>query len=482
MPHIKPTPMDLNEQLFYLKRDYLHQKGSVTNEKRRQVIDFVSSFQESKFEKYNHDAALGSCLFGILLIEQEYQFTSVEKSTLYFLLKKCLNITTTQAITDYEATIYLFHLFEHLKENPRNMEGMRTTNKEETQEILNKITIFLKNYFARILKNPPAIESLQKNFIKIAEEYKPKNTYFGFGKSDETRNKDIKRIIIIDEVLNQLCISDDKPEKAKERAYKVRFGTLLYMMTKIEDSYRVRSPENSTLYKLCQRVTCLKNTSFLSDDLKREYYNTFIDFIATVQFNLRWRNAGLETAEFIDKEWNRISAQSYLQRYSFYLMDYAAHYGVQIVVGTVAATLLSQFRLTGIIIANTAQWIAPEYALLLKSLAPVIGDQLNSCVVSIVSGVVSQILIEPIGKPMILITFSSTRSLQNCLNNLIYGKKTIVPKKHLVDPEFHQILPHIPTSILSQEDNEKIQNIIGYEPPRNKLKLDIAKATQLKWA
>ncbi len=473
--------MDLNEQLFHLKKDYTLQKSNVNNEKRRQIIDFVSSFQDNKLEKYEHDAALGSCLFGLLLIEQEYKYTCPDKSELYLLLKKCLNITTIQAITDYEATVYLFRLYEHIKENPRNMDGLRTFKVEEVQDILNKINLFLKKYFQNILKNPPAIESLKKNFIKIAEEYKPKKTYFGFGKVDETRDKDIKRIVIIDEVLNQLCLSDDKAEKAKERAYKVRFGTLLYMMTRIEDSYRVRSPENSSLYKLCQRVTCLKNTSLLSDDLKKEYYNTFIDFIATVQFNLRWRNAGLETADHIDKEWKRISAQSYLQRYSFYLMDYAAHYGVQIVVGTVAATMLSQFRLTGIIIANTAQWIAPEYAVLLKSLAPVLGDQLNTCVVSIVSGVVSQMLIEPIGKPMILITFSSTRSLQNFLNNIVHGKKTIVPKKHLVEPEFHQILPHIPENILSNEDNEKIQNIIGYEEPRNKLKLEITKAAQLKW-
>lgn len=481
MPHIQPTPTDLNEQLFNLKKDYIHLKGDVMNDKRRQIIDFVSSFRESSSEKYNHYAAMGSCLYGLLLIEQEYKFTSVEKSSLYLLLKKCLNITAIQAMTDYEAAVYLFHLYDHLQKNPRTMNGVHTSQIEETQDILNKTNLFLKNYLQRILKNPPAIESMQKNFIKIAEEYKPKKKYYGFGKVDAGREQDIKRIIIIDEVLNQMTVSDEKEEKAKERAYKVRYGTLLYMMSKIEDSYRVRSPENSALYKLCQRVTCLKNTSCLSDDLKKEFYNTFIDFIATVQFNLRWRNAGLETAEYIDKEWMRISAQSYLQRYSFYLMDYAAHYGVQIVVGTVAATLLSQFRLSGIIIANAAQWIAPEYAVLLKSLAPIIGDQLNSCVVSIVAGAVSQLLIEPFGKPMILITFSSTRSLQNFLNNVVHGKKSVLPKKHLVDPEFHQILPQIPENILLKEEVEKIQNIIGYEPAKHKFTEEGVKGYQLKW-
>jgi hypothetical protein len=252
-------------------------------------------------------------------------------------------------------------------------------------------------------------------------------------------------------------------------------------MTKIEDSYAysLRSPENSLMYQLCQRVTCLKNTSFVSEQFKKEYYDAFIDFTSTIQFNLRWRNAGLETAEYIDKEWKRISSKSYLQRYSFYLMDYAARYGVQIMVGTIAATMLSQFRLTGIIIATTAEWIAPEYALLLQSLAPILGEQLNACAVSIISGAVSRLLIEPVGKPMIVITFSSMKSLYDFVNNMKQDKKNAVPKKYIVDPEFHHILAEIPENILTKEDHEKVRNIIGYEMPEKLYKEDVIKKTQL---
>lgn len=467
MPHIQPSQIALHEELSHLEQDYLDLKGN--NEERKKLIRLVASFQQTRHEKYDHYAALGICFYGMLILNNEYRVLSVERCKLFGLLKKCLNTPAINAITDYEAVVYLFHLYQQLKKYPRKIDGSRTVKAEDTTWLLHKIEFFLKDYFSRILKNPPSYKSLQNNFVTIAEEYKPKKTYFGFGKVDVTRDQDIKRIRIMDDVLNQMCPPDCLDEKIKERVYKIRYGALLYMMSKIEDTYRMRSPENSSLYKLCQRVSCLKNTSFLNDNIKQEYYNSYIEFIATIQYNLRWKNAGLETADYMDKEWKRITSQSYLQRYSFYLMDYAARYGVQIAVGTVAATLLSQFKLTGIVISNSVQLLAPEYAMIANNLAPIIGDQLNSCVVSIISGVVSQILIEPIGKPMILITFSSTKSLCNFLSNVSQGKKSLIPQTHHVDQEFYKILDEMPANILSVEDKEKVQQIIGYDSPKKLL-------------
>jgi hypothetical protein len=63
---------------------------------------------------------------------------------------------------------------------------------------------------------------------------------------------------------------------------------------------------------------------------------------------------------------------------------------------------------------------------------------------------------------------------------VVHGKKSALPKKHLVDPEFHQILPQIPENILLKEENEKIQNIIGYEPSKNKFLLEGVQKLQFK--
>jgi len=460
MPHTMPTPIDLNDQLYRLRKDYITERGDIKRKDRKEMIDLVMSFQSIPGEKYNHYAALGVCLYGLLKVEEEY---FAFNSKLQSLLKKCLNISTVKELSDYEAFVYLFHLYEHLRKYPRTNEGKNTGRMEDMRPLLHNIENYLKKYKESILKSSPTYQCLKKNFLCVAEEYKPGRGWFGFGTPDPSRDIDVKRIRAVDELLNQAFPQESKDERIQERVYKIRYGALIYLMAKIEYSYYLRSPENSELYQLCQRTACLKHTALLTETAKNAYFNEFLGFVSSVQYHSVWTNAGLETPKAIDKQWKKMYAKSHLQRYTFYLMDHGVQYGVQIGVGTVTAAMLSQFKLTSVVISSAGKLLTPEYALVMNKLGPFLGSQINSCVVSVIAGTVSQILIEPIGKPMILITFGSIQSLIGFLTSISRSKKNMVIQNLYDVPEFHKILGEMPETIISAKEKEKIGQIVGYE-------------------
>ena len=446
MPHIQPTEATLEEQIQFLKRDYIDLKEELTNHERKSLMTFIQKIQCQTVNKYHHLAVLGACYFGLFKIYKSYTFRRPENSALYRVLKKNLNITDFRQIDDYTACTYLSHIYQYLKDVYPDEKNYLEEIKQYNQKIVTKL-----------LKKPPTINALQKNFIQVAKEYKPRESFLGlFGGSDKAvRSKDIEFLHAIENYIKKFFPNEESDEAVAFQVYQIRFAALLYLMAKIENGYSFKS----TLYELCQKTLNIKKFNAFPENIKHTYFNILFDFLQKIECNPSGKKLQIYKSYEIRENLKNFASQACTQRLKDYAIEYGMDYGIQIAVGTAAAALIPQCQLVSLIVAASDKVLSPKHAMIIKALTPIVGDQINTCMISIVKIGLCRLVIGPLEKPLIISFKKTTKLIKflTCAQSKFKNVDDNLKYRH----DFYEIIPTLSSDFLSKKQTETLAYIVG---------------------
>lgn len=468
MFHKAPEQEELNKKIKNLQNEYLKMKGDNIN--RLKLIKLIQSVGDSKEEKYPYEAALGSCVYGLIQIGQGYDLFSGEKtknrfnffrSELATLLQDCLNISYENSLGEQRAFIYLTNFYHYIKAHPCGFEG-------EMEEISKTMQKLLED----LAKKRPTYQALINNFTHLPEKYRE------LGGSNAKRDQYAQFLSILNEDLKEK--KTDQEDKEWSEAYTIRFGAMLFMMEKIESGYNLGAlvpvtgglfNKGSQLYKTCKSAMNINvNTKEISDTLKRKYYIDFLSHILRITLRPKelekWvKKYGFKDAQFFFENLQNNLAERLVElikgtkqnarpiQYMDLLASTAASYGVTIAIGKIA----KKVSFSGSVFA-AFKMLRPEAALLITLLA----YSANAFVTYKATDTVNRMIIDSVSQPVVM-TFSNIEKFGEFCLKMFYverGQKT----KELVDnEEFLEALNSLPSHILTNDLQEKMHRVAALE-------------------
>lgn len=486
MFHKAPDRHNLNKSIENLQSEYIKIKQNnreKPNTEHVKLSKLIESFSEGKEEKYNHDAAIGICIYGLIKMNSYYDLFYGEKnensyhlfgkgSRLGKLLQKSLNITYDNSLGEQRAFIYLTNLYHHIKMHPRKSDGDEG-NAVENKKLLKDIGQVIKSLLENLSNKRPTYKALVNNFSDMPEKYRQ------LGGKDATRDQYAQFIKLLNQDFNEKCVEEVKEDKEWSEAYTIRYGAMLYMMEKIESGYSYLSPKGSWInpgshfYQAGKPAININNkTKEIPNELKRKYYIDFLSYIFKIIVKPKelekWENeyhfAGAK--KFFEKLQVDLMARTgelmkgtkpgalSLSLFDVLAMN-TASYGVSFALGKVTSkmslpsTALTYFNM-----------FRPEAALLITLLA----ISLNAVVTQRATNAVNRIIIDTVQQPVV-VTFETIEQFgQFCVN--IFKIERSHRTMELVDnPEFIKALQSLPDEIYTPEMKKKMKYVAAIDQP-----------------
>ena len=481
MFHRAPGQHALNEQIDNLQNGYLRIKGKKANPERLKLIKLIQSLRDDK--EYNHEATLGVCTYGLIKLGSSYELFYGEKkksryrffgSELGTLLQECMGISYTNPLGEQRALIYLTKLYHHIKAHPRCPDGS-DGRLVDAEGLLKELGQIIKSLISSLSNKRPTYTALVNNFSDIPEKYRK------LGGTDLDRDRYAQFIKLLNRDFNDKYQSELSEDKEWTDTYTIRYGAMLFMMEKIEDSYKdlYLSPEGgwlgyrkgSQLYKACKpAININSNTKEIPNDVKRKYYIDFLSYLLRITlqpkeidkwekeydfpnarefFETLQSNLAERSVELMKGRNPRAISLSYLDIVS----SAAASYGVSIALSRVVSKMsLSRGALTAF------RMLTPEAALLITLLA----FSLNAVVSQKATAAVNKIIINTVSQPVVL-TFNNLQKLgEFCVS--IFKTERSPKKMELVDNrDFISALISLPDDIFTAELKEKMRYVVAYD-------------------
>lgn len=283
-------------------------------------IESLQRLQSFAKETISHEALIGACIYSSESIDNEYSFISSEKSLGYFwnsgsslnkeIIRDMLQVTPNNLLDDRTKFIYLIHFLQHL-----NSANCSIPNKQEIiKDVTAKTKILLEKLAPDIeglLKNPSTEEVFLQDLAALPQEYKSSSQstwpiLSWFTGSDKSRSAYVKCIDELAKIYSALPqklqdkAEEKKPQPDTNIVFDGLYGIVLTIMLEIEASYYTRSPENSKLYKLCQRILNVNSTNELKNSDKIFYLKAASYLMSCIlkspDLMSQWKETGFKNA------------------------------------------------------------------------------------------------------------------------------------------------------------------------------------------
>ncbi len=464
-------PEDLSTRFDRLMGEYEQSKGKNVNADRQKLIKLIQSFGENKDQSYDHYAALGICVYGLIKIEGNCSLFMTPKQKSHYrlwgselgdLVQKTLNIGSTNQLDDQQALRYLVALYHHIKTYPRRFDGTFGENKE-SEELTKEIEKYIKMLLEQLATKRPTYRALLQNFAELMNKYKE------LGGNDQKRH----RYILFTQLLNSDLFERYQCEAKENRewtdAYTIRYAAMLFMMEEIEGEYHYFSPERSALYRACkQALNITNNTQQISQELKCNYYVALLSFVVRIlsQPNEaeKWEKHGLTNPiQFFEKTRNALAEKvvdlMHVTNQDCVTLSYldivtssAASYGV----GIAVAKMATEMSLRGPALQYMTV-LRPEVALLITLLA----YATKTYVSQKATGAVKTVIIDTVTQP-VMISFNTAMKFGGFCYNLFLANRCPKSAEVIDNADFMQALASLPDTLFTPALKEKMKYVVAY--------------------
>lgn len=307
-PHEYKTP-NLTQLIDYAK-NHVRKAYKKSNESRLELITLLEVVHDIVANKNSpdlkpiesdlQDVCLGAWVFCFETIANEYRLLNPEfkegyiynsGSSLYKILLNELRIDKNHKISEKHKLDYLCKFYNFIFKDKEPVFSEELSAEEIIQS--KKLKIQLKEQLTQMMQSVLAREAQAEKRVltaipcESAIDYKMMKLYTDYLSVTKSNNQE--RIF-----LTQLAVAICKNNTPKidpdnngirsflSRSERIKIGTLLYIMHSIYDSYKVRSPFNSELYTLCDKVLlgCFSN---LDNSTKLNCLTAFLDYISNSQ-------------------------------------------------------------------------------------------------------------------------------------------------------------------------------------------------------
>lgn len=484
MLHKAPEKQELNERLDGLKQKYESLKGRGVNPARIKLIELIQSFRESSDREYNHQAALGICIYGLLKVGKGFDLFYGEKKTRHYhffgselgpLIQDCIDITYFNPLNEQNALIYLTHLYHHLKKHPRKIDGSEG-DELDAEEILKEIGGMIKKLLERLATKRPTYNAIINNFASIPEKYRE------LGGTDTSRDRYAQFIKILNEDFKEKYNnSDSKEDREWTEAYSIRYGAMLYNMDKINAEYTFLSPKGtlitkgSHLYQACMPALNINDPADVPDDIKRKYYIDFLSYVFRITLQPKelelWENKYHfpNARQFFEELQNGLAERvvelmkggqpgAVSLSYFDIISSATATYVVTIGLGEVA----TQVRLSGTALKYFSL-LKPETALMITLMA----FALNAVITQKAATAINKAVVTGVSTT-IMGTFDGLDKLGNYCIGLFHPERSLKATGLVDNADFNQALHMIPDDIFTSPLKQKMQFLTAYQAQEHK--------------
>lgn len=467
MPYIPPDSIELRKSVDRLQGEY-------KNSDRVELIKMIVSFNDVQ----DGDVLFGACCFGLEFVGMKYKHVSPDKnenyfqlygSDLYSLLKKNLNITSSNPLDLQQKLVYLTKFRTHIASYLQNPALL-----SDVDGVIQSLLVRQKNKIDELLSSRPMNSHLMRNFYHIPTEYKSKggqslfSYYVGIGKTDPERDQLIKLIELIKNVFD----AENPMHYPAMHVYDVIYGVVLHFMERIENQYKLRSPENSDLYLRCQQTLNIKHSKQVSATVRGRSYANLNCFIENYKDTLRWdaKKYGriddllLSIQTGIKKE-----SDEFIYTYLAMVAAAATQHGVRIVIGALSSGVTlggSVFRMIDLV----GRAVKPEYTLFIIMSLPLIYECANSGLVGTVTSKVAPLTYELMKLP-VTVTYASAVVLKDFItNSQLFKRDTLSPE---TTSDWIRALLSLPPHLFLDSDKKKIESIVDLDELEGRAKKEM---------
>ncbi len=468
-------PGDLTARLDILKREYEQVKGSKVNAERLKLIDLIRSFRENIDASYDHHAALGICVYGLIktdggglnlfIVPKKKSYYRFFYSELGELLQKTLSIEHNNALDDQQALTYLTALYHHLKKYPRSPDGTLGESKASL-DLIKDIEKQIKVLLEQLASKRPTYNALIHNFAEIEKKYKE------LGGTDPSRNKYILFTQLLNTDLFGRYQFETKDEREWSDAYTIRYAAMLFILEEIASGYKYLSPEGgyftkgSALYKTCKQA--LNITDDISPELKCNYYVALLSYVVRVISQPheleKWEKNGLIYPKLFFENLRNVLAEKVVDlmrvakpgRTAMSYLDFAASYAAGYGVSIAITNLVTQASMRGPALTYL-NMLRPEAALLITLLT----YATKNFVSKRATGAVKSVLITTVSEP-ILITFNSAVNFGELCYGLFVSYKDAKSMEVIDNEDFTKTLASLPDTVWTPALKEKMKYVAAF--------------------
>ncbi len=282
---IEYNPPQLNELIVRAKKNlrsnYKNNKParlaliSLLENLADRIYKYVSLGHESAIPDL-YDVYLGAWVYCMESIANEYRlFNPAHKegylfnsgSTLYEILLTNLCITKNHQITEKTKLYYLCKFYHFLFQSTYPSELFIANTqlphiKEELIKMMRAIVMSEREEQTRLLTAIPSEKSITEGMSQLFQQY------IGTSKHKNPKRMMLAKLAVAITHSKASCPTDSTDSlQIIPRSARVKIGMLIYIMETIKNSYPLRSPENSLLYSLCEKI--LGNSyNHLSNEIK----------------------------------------------------------------------------------------------------------------------------------------------------------------------------------------------------------------------
>ncbi len=483
-------PLDaLQQKASSLPDDYVSEKFRAHEKVNKQRTLFLTCLANLAKRGASASVLTGAVLFELALIKKEYRGVSPRLSKgrlyntgswLYSELETMLNINEENTPDDAERLIHVFKFYEAIEAMPDNEVATLGYDKASLlsaiNERLKKIKKRETNEIELLVYGTPKTDALIRKIRALMTQYETTTQSSFFGNS--SRLSLVKFILFI----SQSCEKNynypkiDREDNQQECAYlqmcNVLLGVIVYGLLKIQQEYKLRTPENSELYKLLLQAFNTKNLESIPHQKRVFYLKALSNHLEQIKGSHKDRSREiskrqLEIDTFMVAQEKLCATPSRSVNYFSTATGYVAQYGIgyaltqftntfalPAIVGTVVGGVSGLTGPLGLVIYGATG------AIMMTQLGRLVKDRvIPSAAASIFAWALSRIGKTVAHKTAAVATYTFVADRPGF--RALLNDKAIKPEDREFIMEWINTLLKLPDNIMSDEEKSHIREFLG---------------------
>lgn len=483
-------PLDgLQQKATSLTNEYINEKRRAREEINKQRCQFLQCLASLAKQGANASVITGAVLYELALIKKEYRGVSPRLckgrlyntgSWLYSELEAMLGIKEDNSPDDAERLIHVYKFYEYVEALPEkewvDFGYQKATLLASINERLKKIKKRESNEIELLVYGTPKTDALIRKIRALMTQYESKTQSSFFGNS--SRLSLVKFILFI----SQSCEKNynypkiDREDNQQECAYlqmcNVLLGGIVYGLLSIQKEYKLRTAENSELYKLLLQTFNAKNLESIPYQKRVFYLKALSSHLELIKGEHKDRSRELskrqlEIDTFVVTQEKLCETPSRSVNYLSTATGYAAQYGL----GFALSQFTNTFALpaiVGTVVGGVAGMTGPlglviygaTGAIMMTQLGRLVKDRvIPSAAASIFAWALARIGKTVANKTAAVATYTFVADRPGF--RALLNDKAIKAEDRQFIMEWINTLLKLPENIMSDEEKSHIREFLG---------------------